>query len=125
LTPEEEGNLPPVRAKREPIERGKPLSTYLSPSAKRAFAEDVQASGLTASAYLRAVITGGTVRATPVNLTAVRTLAKVNADQARLGNLLKLYLQDSKPEHAAAAELIAEIREMQRQLKAVIREIRT
>jgi hypothetical protein len=59
-----------------------------------------------------------------VDQQAVRELARVNADQARLGNLLKLYLQDPQPDHAAAIQLLVDIRDLQAELKIMVRSIR-
>lgn len=107
-------------------DRAKPLRTLVNARERDIITARAKASGLTVSAYLRAAAIGVLLpRASTLELAAADTFAKVNADQARLGNLLKLYLQDSKPDHAAATLLIAEIRAMQAELKAVMREIRT
>ena len=113
--------LPPGKAR----DRINPLRLFVNADERDGIKASAKATGLTVSAFLRAAATGRIHRPTALNLAAVDTLAKINADQARLGNLLKLYLQDSKPDHAAAVRLIGEIREMQAELKAVMRQVRT
>jgi hypothetical protein len=110
---------------RAPIERDKPLVTYLSRPDREAFDAAVQASGLTRAAYLRAVIRGTTPRAAALDLKAVETLAKVNADQARLGNLLKLYLQDRNPDRRTVARLLTDIEAGREELRAAVRRVAT
>jgi len=51
---------------------------------------------------------------------AIRDLLRVNADQARLGNLLKLLIDD---ETAKTEQLLDDIRATQESLKTAVREI--
>ena len=59
------------------------------------------AASLSVSAYLRAAGLGQTIRST-LDHTTVLELARINADQGRLGGLLKLWLVE-RPEQGAAA----------------------
>ena len=58
-------------------------------------------ASLSVSAYLRAAGLGQTIRST-LDHTTVLELARINADQGRLGGLLKLWLVE-RPEQGAAA----------------------
>ena len=60
------------------------------------------AASLSVSAYLRAAGMGATFRSAASSHEQVAALAKVNADQGRLGGLLKLWLSE-RPGHGAAA----------------------
>jgi hypothetical protein len=53
----------------------------------------------------------------------VRELVRINADLARLGNLLKLGIDEESLDPAAATELIAEIRKRQAEVKAEIQKL--
>lgn len=55
--------------------------------------ERAKAAGLSVSAYMRAAGLGHPVRCV-LDYDAVRELAKINGDQGRLANLLKLGLED-------------------------------
>lgn len=57
----------------------------------------------------------------------IRDLLKVNADQARLGNLLKLALDEAPPEDLMGRlnSLAEEIAQTQQELKGCARDIRT
>jgi hypothetical protein len=104
-----------------PRDRNHPLQVYVTPGERLIIEGHAKATGKTISTFLRNVGTGAVPRAVATDLKAVEALIKVNADQARLGNLLKLYLQDSKPDHVAAARLIKDIQAMQTELKKAAR----
>ena len=58
---------------------------------RRAIEARAKATGLSVSAYLRVAALGRPLRSNPVlNHEQVLALAKVNADQGRLGGLLKM-----------------------------------
>ena len=112
--------LPPGQAR----DRVNPLRLFVNASEREAIKAKAKSTGLTVSAFLRAAALGTTMRPAP-DLKAVDTLAKVNADMARLGNLLKLYLTDSKPDHVQAVRLLQDIGELRTAAKAAIRQIGT
>ena len=60
----------------------------------------------------------GTRLPNPSRHEAVRELVRINADLARLGNLLKLGIDEETLDPAAATDLIAEIRTRQVEVKA-------
>lgn len=105
-------------------DRGKPLRTLVNAGERAAIEARAREAGLTVSAFLRAAATGAArPRPSGLNRGAVDALAKVNADQARLGNLLKLYLQDAHPDHAAARRLIGDIQAAQADLKEAVKRL--
>ncbi len=74
------------------------------------------AASLSVSAYLRAAGMGATFRLAASSHEQVAALAKVNADQGRLGGLLKLWLSEQPGRKAAASDvraLLDRISEMQ------------
>ena len=80
-----------------------------------------QAASLTVSGYLRAAALGKPVRST-IDREALTELAKVNADQGRLGGLLKLWLVDQPGRGAPAQnvrELLGQIEAMQEKLASI------
>jgi len=113
----------PDKPKRVPRDRTHPLQAYATPDERMAVQQRAAAAGLTLSAYIRSACLGLRVSSV-MDLQAVATLAAVNADQARLGNLLKLYLQHARPDHAAATRLLEEIGGLQAELKAAVRMLR-
>lgn len=84
--------------------------------------ELAQAHGLSLSEYMRQAglvqeITGRT------EIETVLRLAKINADQARLGNLLKLVLDTKGTSDTAIERLINEIRQTQQLLKEAVNRV--
>lgn len=69
------------------------VKAYLKPEEKAAAQEQAARIGLTLSEFTRRVVTATRLPA-PGNAATVRDLMRVNADLARLGNLLKLALDD-------------------------------
>ncbi len=65
------------------------------------------AASLSVSAYLRAAGMGATFRSAAANHEQVAALAKVNADQGRLGGLLKLWLSERQGQGASARDVRA------------------
>lgn len=104
------------------------LKTYVEPGTKEDVAERAAGLNISISDYLRRVIEGAPLPQ-PGNAQAVRDLLKVNADLARLGNLLRLALDDDawkanddgRP--VDVEELIASIRDRQSALKDRIKEL--
>ncbi|NMM46502.1 hypothetical protein HH303_18570 [Rhodospirillaceae bacterium KN72] len=107
---------------------GKKILTkcYLEPEEKAELVAKAGAANLSISDYIRRIVTGMPVPA-PERANTIRDLLKVNADQARLGNLLRLALDDdgwrveTPTEECSVEGLISEIRLMQEQMKAIVR----
>ena len=72
-----------------------PVYVWVTPDEKRGIEAMAQATGNSASAYLRRVGLGHEVRSV-LDYERVRDLAKVNGDLGRLGGLLKLWLSNDK-----------------------------
>lgn len=92
----------------------------VTPSEKDQLLELAQAHGLSLSEYIRQAGLAQEI----TNRTEVETvlqLAKINADQARLGNLLKLAIDQDN--YTEVERLIAEIRQIQQQLKDAVNRV--
>lgn len=66
---------------------------YMSPSERERIVERARLAGLSLSAFLRLAGLGRPIRSV-LDYDAVRDLAKINGDQGRLVELLKLWLED-------------------------------
>ena len=80
-------------AKRASRDRRHPLKVVVSGAERERIEARAQLAGLSVSAYLRAAGLGAPIRSV-LDAERVLDLAKVNADQGRLGGLLKLWLVD-------------------------------
>jgi len=98
---------------------------------KRAIEDNARASGLTVASYLRQLGLQRPVSGI-LDLQAVDELARVAADQGRLGGLLKLFLtQDAKLEELGeqrdlrgrVVTLLQRILETQKQIEAVMERV--
>ncbi len=74
--------------------RGKPIEVWVTDEEKAAITELADQTGLSRSAYLRAVGLNRPVGAR-ADLEAVRELVKLNGDLGRVAGLLKLWLAES------------------------------
>lgn len=92
----------------------------VTPAEKSRLLELAQAHGLKLSEYMRQA---GLVQeiTSRTEVETVLQLAKINADQARLGNLLKLAIDMEN--NVEIEQLIAEIRQTQQQLKDAVNRI--
>ena len=81
-------------------DRNRTLRVVVSAVERDAIRRRATAASLSVSAYLRAAGLGQTIRST-LDHGTVMELAKINADQGRLGGLLKLWLVE-RPEQGAA-----------------------
>ena len=106
-------------------DRTNPMRVVVNDSEREAIKARAKAASLTVSAFFRAAALGSVRAGSALDLQAVATLAKVNADQGRLGGLLKMYLQDPAPDRRVAERLLAEIQEIQTELKAIVRTVQT
>ena len=90
--------------KGEPRDRQRTLRVVVSASERARIEERAASAGLSVSAFLRAAGLNQPIR--PVlDYEAVMALAKVNADQGRLGGLLKLWLVDRPGQGASETEV--------------------
>lgn len=89
---------------REVRDRQLPMKTFVSGAERAEIEERAAAAGLSVSSYLRAAGLGHAVRSV-LDHDAVMALAKVNADQGRLGGLLKLWLSQRPGEGAAETDV--------------------
>lgn len=100
----EPGLAPAPAAREERRERQRPLRVVVSRRERAEIERRAASTGLSVSAYLRALGLGHEPRSV-YDLEAVGTLAAVNGDLGRLGGLLKLWLAERPGAGAAAAEV--------------------
>ena len=81
----------PVRKVEESRDRNRPLKVFVSERERAEIETRAAAAGLSVSAYLRNLGLGFLPHST-LDHKAILALLKVNADQGRLGGLLKLWL---------------------------------
>lgn len=101
------------------------LKVVVSHAERAAIEERAAASGLSVSAYLRGLGVGHEPRSL-LDLQAVGTLVGVNADQGRLGGLLKLWLSQRPGEGAATPDvrrLLKQIEDTQAQLRSLVQRL--
>jgi hypothetical protein len=102
--------------------RGKPIYVWATSVERTEIQRRAKATALSQSAYLRTVGLGFEPKSI-YDSEAVMALAKVNADQGRLGGLLKMWLSHRKGEGAPATDvfrLLNEIRDVQRDLAKAV-----
>ena len=76
------------------------VSVWCLPEEKAALDAHAAQVGMSVSSFLRTLGLGHEPRST-IDVQAVRELARINADQGRLGGLLKLYLTNDEKLRAA------------------------
>lgn len=86
-------------------DRLRPLRVVVSQSERREIEDRAAAASLSVSAYLRAAGMGATFRSAASSHEQVAALAKVNADQGRLGGLLKLWLSERPGQGATVRDV--------------------
>lgn len=110
------------KSERNTRDRQLPMKTFVSAAERAEIEVRAEAAGLSVSSYLRAAGLGHPVRSV-LDHDAVMALAKVNADQGRLGGLLKLWLSkrpgDGAPEKDVR-QLLHGIEELQGALAKVV-----
>ncbi len=107
---------------REAKDRHRPLKAFVSPAERLAIEAKASEAGLSVSAYLRAAALGLKIESTRDH-EAILALIKLNADQGRLGGLLKLWLSSRPGEGASSFEvrrLLQQIEALQSKLCAII-----
>jgi hypothetical protein len=98
------------------------LRAWVTPEERAEIEARAEAAGLSLSAYLRVLGLGHEPRSM-LDQDAVLTLAKVNADQGRLGGLLKLWLSEKPQQGASTMEVrrvLRQVEELQAQLKGAV-----
>ena len=106
----------------EARDRTRPLKTFVSPEERLAIETKAQAAGLSVSAYLRAAALGARLKSVHDHK-AMLALLQLNADQGRLGGLLKLWLTSRAGEGAGPGDvrrLLRDIETLQIELRALI-----
>lgn len=84
--------MPEKEAEKQATRKGSPhIKVYVLPEEKEVIEERARATRNSAGGYLRAVGLGYEVQSL-IDAEQVALLAKVNADQGRLGGLLKMWL---------------------------------
>ena len=87
-------------------DRKRPITVSVSPRDRAAIEERAAIAGLPLSGFVRSAALGQAVRANRIlHHEQVLALAKVNADQGRLGGLLKLWLTDRPGRGAPEVEV--------------------
>jgi len=100
------------------VNRAKPLRVYVSDEDRAVIEGHAEAAGLSVSAYLSTV--GRHQRPkSAIDQQSIRELAAVNADQGRLGGLLKLWLS----QRPGAGATTQEVRQVLRQIEALQRQM--
>src|SRR5208337_178753 len=113
-----------MEEERQPERRDKarPVKVYLSPAERADIETKAGATGLPVAVFLRRVGLGAAVPSI-LDHKAVLALLKVNADEGRLGALLKLWLSGGHTGAASAAEirrLLHDIESTQRTLRGLV-----
>ena len=111
-----------LRKGEESRDRHRHLKVVVSERERADIETRAAATGLSVSAYLRNLGLGFQPHST-LDQGAILALLKVNADQGRLGGLLKLWLSGQSAPSAEALEireLLIDIEDCQRKLKAAI-----
>jgi hypothetical protein len=111
----------------EPRDRINRLLVVVNAAERDAIEARAKATGLSVSSYLRATGMGRHIWGNAaLNHEQVLALAKVNADQGRLGGLLKMWLVDRPGRGASEFEvrrLLNEIRDLQGRLAEIAERI--
>jgi hypothetical protein len=105
--------------------RRHPVKLYVSAQEHSRLLQRARSCDLPVSVYLRRLGTGYEPKST-LDAQAILSLIKVNADQGRLGGLLKLWLSARPGEGAAAFEVrdvLRRIEAAQLELRAIIRRL--
>lgn len=100
--------------------RGRPIKVWVTPEEQADIARRAQSAGMSQSAFLRAIGLGFEPPST-FDADAVLALARINADQGRLGGLLKMWL--ARGDGAGGVDvlsLVEEIRATQARLHNAI-----
>ena len=102
--------------------RSKPMYVWATAEERAEIQRLARATGMSQSAYLRTVGLGYEPPST-CDPDAVLALARIHADQGRLGGLLKLSLSQEKGASKDLADLVRQLRETQLTLLDTINKI--
>lgn len=100
------------------IVRTATVKAHVTPGERQELTAQAHRLGLTVSGYIRRVMINFRLPESAINARAIRDLYKVNADLARLGNLLKMAMDDE--DFPASESLYQRMEETRRQLKTKI-----
>ena len=106
-------------------DRNRPLRVVVSDVERAKIVTRAKKAGLSISAYLRGVGMGFQPMSM-IDVMAVRDLVRVQADQGRLGGLLKLWLVEKPGQGASTFEVrrvLRQIEELQHQLREIVRRL--
>ena len=110
---------------RERRDRKHPLKVVVSQAERTAIQAQAHNLGLSVSAYLRSV--GLRYKPRPLaDVAAIRDLLKIQADQGRLGGLLKLWLVEKPGQGASTFEVrrvLRQIEDLQIKLKGIVKRL--
>ena len=112
----------PARKGEESRDRNRHLKVVVSARERADIETRAAATGLSVSAYLRNLGLGFQPHST-LDQEAILALLKVNADQGRLGGLLKLWLSGGQTGSAPATEirrLLLDIESAQKTLRGIV-----
>jgi hypothetical protein len=102
------------------------LKVVVTPEERAAITARARAADLSVSAYLRRLGTGFAPKST-LDQQAIGNLLRVNADQGRLGGLLKLWLSEKPGQGMPVYDvrsLLRQIEGVQADLKAIVRRLK-
>jgi hypothetical protein len=99
-----------------------PMQVYVTPAEREAIKANARAAGMTVSRYLCATGMGASLRSS-LDHEAVATLAKIHADEGRLGGLLKMYLQERNPDRRTAERLLRDIEAVREEVRNALRRV--
>jgi hypothetical protein len=105
---------------RDVRDRQKPIKVYVSEEERREIEAKAEACQLAPSAYLRSVGIGYKPKSA-FDREAIEVLAKLNADQGRLGGLLKLWLSESPGEGAPVKSVRGLLEQIEETQTAIVR----
>jgi len=98
------------------------IKTYVSDEEYKQISETAQQCSLSLSAFVKAVSLGHEIKSSTDQQTR-RELLKLNADQGRLGGLLKMMILDHDANRVKAERLLKDIRRLQNRLLQKVRTI--
>ncbi|WP_319779072.1 plasmid mobilization protein [Maridesulfovibrio sp.] len=97
------------------------IKTYVSKEEYAQISATAQQCSLSLSAFAKAVCLGHEIKSR-TDQQARRELLKLNADQGRLGGLLKMLILDDDQNRQKAEALLEDLRKLQRE---IVRKVRT
>ncbi len=97
------------------------IKTYVSDEEYKQISETAQQCSLSLSAFVKAVCLGHEIKSR-TDQQARRELLKLNADQGRLGGLLKMWILDDDQHRTDVEALLEDLRRLQ---KEIVQKVRT